>query len=86
MPGSHAGRSSRYTYNNHCRLVNEQWRARGSWMPGANEVLGCPGPTKFLDARGQRGSWMSGANEVLGCPGQGKSLFFVLKKIYVLRK
>src|SRR6218665_2017427 len=29
---------------------------------------------------------MSGANEVLGCPGQGKSLFFVLKKIYVLRK
>src|SRR6218665_3343964 len=26
---------------------------RGSWMPGANEVLGCPGPTRFLDARGR---------------------------------
>src|SRR6218665_607259 len=42
-----------------------QWRA---------EVLGCPGPTRFLDARGQRGSWMPGANEVLGCPGPTRFL------------
>ena len=26
---------------------------RGSWMPGANEALGCPEPTRFLDARGR---------------------------------
>src|SRR6218665_3069698 len=57
--------------------VSSAWNTvvcKGSWMPGANEILGCPGPTRFLDARGQRGSWMPGANEALGWPGPTRFL------------